>query len=45
METVKFEMNKNREVGPYRRLLEVGDEQVMDFQEGNEGPFYLPNNH
>ena len=36
---------KIREVGPYRRLLEVGDEQVMHFQEGDEGPFCLPDNH
>ena len=45
--TVKFETNKNkiREIGPYQILLDVGDEQVMDFQEGDEGPFYLPDNH
>ena len=36
---------KKREVGPYQRSLNVGDEQVMVFQEGDKGPFYIPDNH
>ena len=34
-----------KEVGPYRRLFNVGDQQAMVFEEGDGGPFYLPDNH
>ena len=36
---------KINEIWPDWILLQVGDEQVMVFKEGNEGPFYLPDNH
>ena len=31
----------NGYLGPYQRILEVGDEQHMVFQEGDNGPFWM----
>ena len=35
-----------QEIGPYyRSILSLGDEQRMVFNENDDGPFYLSNNH
>ena len=41
----KMRSTKIKEVGPYHRILEVGDEQSMVFIGVDDGPFYLLNNH
>ena len=30
-----------QDVGTYHRVLNIGDEQCMDFMEGDQGPFYM----
>ena len=32
-----------KEIGPCCGILEVGDDQSMDFNEADDGPFYLAN--
>ena len=39
----KMRDTKIKEVGPYRRILNVGDVQKMVFTENDTGPFYLKN--
>ena len=36
---------KIEETGPYQSILKVGDEQRMVFDNNDDGPFYLNNNH
>ena len=37
----KLRKTKIREVGTYQRMLSIDDEQSMDFNENDDGPFYL----
>ena len=41
----KLRNTKIEETGPYQSILDVGDEQKMVFDEDDDGPFYLNNNH
>ena len=41
----KLRNTKIQEIGPYRGILKVGDEQLMCFCDDDKGPFYLNNNH
>ncbi len=34
-----------QETGPYWSILKVDDEERVVFNEGNDGPFYLTNDH
>ena len=37
----KLRKTKIREIGTYRRILDIGDEQLMVFGDDDDGPFYL----